>query len=78
MKKNIHILSGTFGSRLFFAIQSSGLTQTEFAKKINIDRHHLNHFIHSRRLPDFDKLRAIIYGLPNIDARWLITGLNKR
>lgn len=66
--------SSNFGDRLLLAIQVCGMTQTEFAKKSGIDRFHINHFVRSRRAPDFYSLRDILESLPSIDARWLITG----
>lgn len=66
--------SSNFGDRLLLAIQVCGMTQTEFSEKSGIDRFHVNHFVHSRRAPDFYNLRTIVESLPSIDARWLITG----
>ncbi len=63
-----------FSDRLRLAMRSQGISQTDLAKRCNTEPSWINHFTRNRRLPTFGMLARILDAMPDVDARWLITG----
>lgn len=49
----------------------------DVADRAGMDRMHYSHILSGRRSPSFQVLQRILKALPQLDARWLITGDNE-
>lgn len=64
-----------FCDRLKVAMQQSGVRPNELAKAAEIDIANVSHMLAGQRKPGVDTLARILEALPNVDARWLVTGV---
>ncbi len=51
-----------------------GLTPSEFADTIGVQRSNITHILHGRNKPGFQFIVKILESFPEINAKWLITG----
>ena len=51
-----------------------GLTPSEFADAIGVQRSNVTHILHGRNKPGFQFIAKILETFPEINAKWLITG----
>lgn len=63
-----------FCDRLKIAMQQSNVRPNELAKAADIDITNVSHMLAGQRKPGVDTLARILDALPNVDARWLVTG----
>lgn len=63
-----------FGNRLRMAIKESGKSQVDFASISGFSAQNINHFITGRREPTLGSLAKLLEAMPEVNARWLITG----
>lgn len=55
-------------------IEKKGVTPTEFADTVGIQRSNLSHVLSGRNNPGFSFIQKILSAYPDLDSRWLITG----
>lgn len=60
--------------RIVKFMEKRGLTPTEFADGIGIQRSNLSHVLSGRNNPGFSFIQKILSAYPEINSRWLITG----
>ena len=60
--------------RIKKVIEQSGLTMTEFADLLKVQRSSISHLISGRNKPSMDFLEKLVENLPAIDLKWLISG----
>jgi transcriptional regulator with XRE-family HTH domain len=60
--------------RIKQVIELSGLTMTEFADLLKVQRSSISHLISGRNKPSMDFLEKLVEHFPNIDLKWLISG----
>ena len=60
--------------RFKILLQQLGLTSSEFADRIGVQRSSISHIISGRNKPSIDFLEKIITIFPDTDLKWLITG----
>ena len=58
-------------------IDDLGLSQSDFAKKIGVERANISHILSGRHKPSYDFLRKVLLTFPNLNAEWLILGKGK-
>lgn len=63
--------------RIIEIIEKSGLTPSEFADKIGVQRSAISHITSGRNNPSLDFLIKIKNEFPEIDTDWLIFGIEK-
>lgn len=63
--------------RIIEIIEKSGLTPSEFADKIGVQRSAISHITSGRNNPSLDFLIKIKNEFPEIDTDWLIFGIKK-
>ena len=51
-----------------------GLTSSELADTIGVQRSNVTHVLHGRNKPSFSFISKLLETYPEIDAKWLITG----
>lgn len=56
-------------------IKSKGLTSSEFADKIGLNRSNLSHILSKRHNPSLDVIMRIEAQFPEVDLDWLIKGV---
>ena len=56
-------------------LNSSGLSASEFSKKLNIQRSRLSHILSGRNKPTLEIIVRINKNFPNYTLDWLINGL---
>ena len=61
-------------SRLQKIITSEGLTPTQFAEMIGMQRSSISHILSGRNNPSFDMLQNILTKFTKINPNWLIMG----
>ena len=64
----------TFGGRLRDSMTVLAERSVDVANRAGMDRMHYSHILSGRRDPSFPILQRILKALPQVDARWLITG----
>ena len=64
-------------NRILEIIENSGLTPSEFADKIEVQRSAISHITSGRNNPSLDFLIKIKNAFPEIDTDWLIFGIEK-
>lgn len=64
-------------NRILEILEKSGLTPSEFADKIEVQRSVISHITSGRNKPSLDFLIKIKKNFPEIDTDWLIFGVNK-
>lgn len=55
-------------------LRREGLSASQFADRIGVQRSSVSHVISGRNKPGFDFIRKILETFPAINAEWLITG----
>ncbi len=60
--------------RIKQVIELSGLTMTEFADLLKVQRSSISHLISGRNKPSMDFLEKLVEHFPGIDLKWLISG----
>ena len=60
--------------RIKQVIELSGLTMTEFADLLKVQRSSISHLISGRNKPSMDFLEKLVEHFPSIDLKWLISG----
>ncbi len=63
--------------RIVEILEKSGLTASEFADKIGVQRSAISHITSGRNNPSLDFLMKIKTEYPEIDTDWLIFGIEK-
>ena len=58
-------------------IDDLGLSQSDFAKQIGVERANISHILSGRHKPSYDFLRKVLLTFPNLNAEWLILGKGK-
>lgn len=64
-----------FAERLSRAMKSYGVSPSQMASRTGLDITAVSHFTSGRREPSLANSARILQALPNVDARWLITGV---
>jgi len=62
-------------NRILEILEKSGLTPSEFADKIGVQRSAISHITSGRNKPSLEFLVKIKKEFPEIDAEWLVFGL---
>ena len=60
--------------RFKLLLQQLGLSPSEFADRIGVQRSSISHIISGRNKPSIDFLEKIINIFPDTDLKWLISG----
>ncbi len=61
-------------ARIKKIIEDLGITQSEFAKQIGVERANISHIISGRHKPSYEFLRKVLETYPNLNAEWLMLG----
>jgi len=64
-------------NRILEILEKSGLTPSEFADKIEVQRSAISHITSGRNKPSLEFLIKIKQAFPEIDSDWLIFGIEK-
>ncbi len=64
-------------NRILEIIEKSGLTPSEFADKIEVQRSAISHITSGRNKPSLEFLIKIKAAFPEIDTDWLVFGIEK-
>lgn len=64
-------------NRILEIMEKSGLTPSEFADKIEVQRSAISHITSGRNKPSLEFLIKIKNAFPEIDTDWLIFGIEK-
>lgn len=64
-------------NRIIEIMEKSGLTPSEFADKIEVQRSAISHITSGRNNPSLEFLIKIKSSFPEIDTDWLIFGIEK-
>ncbi|MFA7449060.1 MAG: helix-turn-helix transcriptional regulator [Weeksellaceae bacterium] len=64
-------------NRILEILEKSGLTSSEFADKIEVQRSAISHITSGRNKPSLDFLLKIKDAFPEIDTDWLLFGREK-
>lgn len=64
-------------NRIIEILEKSGLTPSEFADKIEVQRSAISHITSGRNKPSLEFLIKIKQAFPEIDTDWLIFGIEK-
>ncbi len=64
--------------RVRLIIKANSLTSSEFADQIGVKRSNLSHVLSGRNKPGLEFLSKIIESFPNVNASWLLTGIQHR
>ncbi|MDD3771206.1 MAG: helix-turn-helix transcriptional regulator [Weeksellaceae bacterium] len=65
-------------NRILEILEKSGLTPSEFADKIEVQRSAISHITSGRNKPSLDFLLKIKSAFPEIDTDWLLFGIEKK
>lgn len=65
-------------NRILEILEKSGLTPSEFADKIEVQRSAISHITSGRNKPSLEFLIKIKQAYPEIDSDWLIFGTEKK
>ena len=63
--------------RIRLIIKANSLTSSEFADHIGVKRSNLSHVLSGRNKPGLEFLSKIIESFPNVNASWLLTGVQR-
>lgn len=55
-------------------LRREGLSSSQFADRIGVQRSSVSHVVSGRNKPGFDFISKILVAFPGINAKWLITG----
>ncbi|MCW0482132.1 helix-turn-helix domain-containing protein [Gaoshiqia sediminis] len=61
-------------SRIKRFMEYKGLTSSELADSIGVQRSNVTHVLHGRNNPSFPFISKLLEAYPEIDAKWLIMG----
>ncbi len=61
-------------SRIKQFIEYKGITPSEFADSIGVQRSNVTHVLHNRNKPSFPFLSKMLETFPEINAKWLLLG----
>lgn len=64
-------------NRIIEILEKSGLTPSEFADKIDVQRSAISHITSGRNKPSLEFLIKIKQAFPEIDTDWLVFGIEK-
>ena len=64
-------------NRILEILEKSGLTPSEFADKIEVQRSAISHITSGRNKPSLEFLIKIKQAFPEIDTDWLVFGMEK-
>ena len=64
--------------RILEILEKSGLTPSEFADKIEVQRSAISHIVSGRNKPSLEFLIKIKKVFPEIDTDWLVLGTEKK
>lgn len=68
----------TFAERLTFALQVTGKRRVDICNATGFSQANLSHFTTGQREPSLESLARLLEALPEVDARWLITGKEQK
>jgi transcriptional regulator with XRE-family HTH domain len=60
--------------RILQIIEKEGISASEFADKIGVQRSNVSHVLNGRNNPGFSFIQKIIEAFPDINTRWLMIG----
>lgn len=60
--------------RLQVFFQEQGISASEFADKIGVQRSSVSHILSERNKPSVDFIQKMIYAYPHMDIVWLLVG----
>ena len=63
--------------RIRLIIKANSLTSSQFADRIGVKRSNLSHVLSGRNRPGLEFLAKIIEAFPNVNASWLLTGIQR-
>ena len=63
-----------FPARLQQFLKAYGLTSSELAQKLGVQKSSISHLLSGRNKPSFDFLSKFARTFPEINLRWLLTG----
>ena len=63
--------------RVRLIIKANSLSSSEFADRIGVKRSNLSHVLSGRNKPGTEFLAKIIDAFPNVNASWLLTGVQR-
>ena len=63
--------------RVRLIMKANGLSSSEFADKSDVKRSNLSHVLSGRNKPGTEFLAKIIETFPNVNASWLLTGVQR-
>lgn len=61
-------------ARIQEILRREGLSSSQFADRIGVQRSSVSHVVSGRNKPGFDFISKILMAFPGINAKWLITG----
>ena len=61
-------------TRLWKFLEAEGLTQAQFADRINVARAGISHIIAGRNKPGYDFIINTMHAFPGLNIEWLLTG----
>jgi len=64
-------------TRISALIKKYGLSPSEFADRIELQRPNVSHVLSGRNKPSLDFITRIIHAFPEVNPEWLITGNGK-
>jgi transcriptional regulator with XRE-family HTH domain len=67
-----------FPARLRMAMLSTGTSNSYLAKSTGLSASNISHLTTGQRLPSLKTLQTLLLAIPQIDARWLITGAREK
>ena len=63
-----------FAKRLVLSMQVEGLRARDVCARTGFSQSNLSHFTTGQREPSISSLAKLLRAMPNVDARWLVTG----
>ncbi len=60
--------------RILQIIKEEGVSSSEFAERIGIQRSSVSHVLSGRNKPSYDFIEKLLRAFPDINANWLISG----
>ncbi len=58
-------------------IDTEGLSQSEFAERIGVQRSNISHILSGRNNPSIDFIQKLLSNFPNINSEWVLLGKGK-
>ncbi|MBQ7222904.1 MAG: helix-turn-helix transcriptional regulator [Bacteroidales bacterium] len=63
--------------RLKLFLSMEGISASQFAAKMNVQRSGLSHLLSGRNKPSYDFLARMLKEYPDLNAEWLLLGIGK-